>query len=32
MLGVWPAPLLGVTTGTAKDLASAVSPPGEGTF
>lgn len=30
ILGVWPAPLLGVTTGTAKDLAGAVSPPGEG--
>jgi NADH-quinone oxidoreductase subunit M len=30
MLGVWPAPLLAVTTGTAKDLAGAVSPPGEG--
>lgn len=32
MLGVWPAPLLGVTTGTAKDLAGAVSPPGEANF
>lgn len=28
VLGVWPAPLLAVTTGTAKDLANAVSPPG----
>lgn len=28
VLGLWPAPLLAVTTGTAKDLANAVSPPG----
>lgn len=28
LLGVWPAPIVSVTTGTARDLANAVSPPG----
>lgn len=28
VLGLWPAPLLAVTAGTARDLANAVSPPG----
>jgi len=28
VLGIWPAPLLAITTGTARDLAQAVSPPG----
>ncbi|AKU94104.1 NADH-ubiquinone oxidoreductase chain M [Labilithrix luteola] len=28
LLGLWPAPLLGVTTGTVRDIANAVSPPG----
>jgi len=28
VLGLWPAPILAVTTGTVRDLANAVSPPG----
>lgn len=28
LLGVWPAPIVSVTTGTVRDLANAVSPPG----
>lgn len=28
ILGIWPAPVVGVTTGTVRDLANAVSPPG----
>ncbi|MDF2693260.1 MAG: NADH-ubiquinone oxidoreductase chain [Labilithrix sp.] len=28
VLGVWPAPIVAVTTGTVRDLANAVSPPG----
>ncbi|HVH42053.1 MAG TPA: hypothetical protein VM925_06905 [Labilithrix sp.] len=28
LLGLWPAPIVSVTTGTVRDLANAVSPPG----
>jgi NADH-quinone oxidoreductase subunit M len=28
VLGVWPAPVVSMTTGTVRDLANAVSPPG----
>jgi NADH:ubiquinone oxidoreductase subunit 4 (subunit M) len=28
VLGIWPAPVVAATTGTVRDLANAVSPPG----